>query len=441
MSRSRVNVAAAVTLSSDGQMMAFVGGGPGASPQIYVRRLDRLEATALAGTEDGFGPIFSPDGQWIAFFAAGKLKKVSVTGGSAITLCDAPNGRGASWGDDDMIVFQPNNVPGSPLARVSAAGGAPEPFTKPNDKELHRWPQVLPGASAVIYSSTDGASFAEGTIVVQPLPDGPAKVVHRGGYFGRYVSSGHLVYIHEATVFAVPFDLDRLEIAGQAVPALERVTTNPLSGGAQLAMSTNGTLLYVPGQSEDSAAPIDWLDKSGKPTRLRETSSNWSNPHVAPDGQRLAIDIFDGTQVDVWIYEWARDTLSRLTFDPTDDQRPVWTPDGRRIAFSSRRGDKAVSNLYWQRADGTGEVQRLTESANVQVPGSWHPSGKFFAFAEQTPKTAHDLMILPLEGDEAAGWKPGTPTVFLTTAVHGLVADVFAGRTLDRVHLERIRAE
>ncbi len=409
------NQAAAAALSADGQAMAFVASGAGAPQQLYVRRLDRLQATPLAGTDDAFGPFFSPDGQWVAFFAGGKLKKISVTGGSAITLCDAPNGRGGSWGDDDMIVFQPNNVPGSGLSRVSAAGGAPEALTKATEKELHRWPHVLPGARAVIYSSTDAATFADGTIVAQSLADGAAKVVQRGGYFGRYVTSGHLVYLHDGTLFAAPFDPDRLEVTGHAVPALERVSANPVGGGAQLAVSANGTLLYVPGESLDSAAPIDWLDRSGKASRLRDRVSNWSNPHFAPDGRRLALDISDGAQVDVWVYEWARDTLSRLTFDAADDQRPVWTPDGRRIAFSSRRGDKAVSNLYWQRADGTGDVQRLTESANIQVPGAWHPSGKFFAFSEQVPKTASDLMILPIEGDETTGWKPGTPTVFLST--------------------------
>jgi serine/threonine-protein kinase len=148
---------------------------------------------------------------------------------------------------------------------------------------------------------------------------------------------------------------------------------------------------------------------------LRVTPANWSNPKFAPDGRRIAVDIDDGKQNDVWVYEWARDTLSRLTFDPADDRKPVWTPDGRRIVFSSQRDGKGVFNLFWQRADGTGEVQRLTESKNTQFAASWHPSGKFLAFYETNPSTGADLMILPMEGDESSGWKPGKPTVFLNT--------------------------
>jgi serine/threonine-protein kinase len=155
------------------------------------------------------------------------------------------------------------------------------------------------------------------------------------------------------------------------------------------------------------------MDRAGKTTPLRAMPSNWSNPHFSPDGLRLAVDILD-KQADVWVYEWARDTLSRLTFDPAADGKPVWTPDGRRIVFGSRRNNGPF-NLYWQRADGTGDAQRLTESKNVQYPASWHPSGKFLAFGEASPGTGSHLMILPMEGDEASGWKPGKPTVFLNS--------------------------
>src|SRR5262249_40092203 len=131
------------------------------------------------------------------------------------------------------------------------------------------------------------------------------------------------------------------------------------------------------------------------------------------DGGRVAMEIATAGSLDVWVYEWARDTLTRLTFDPGTDVKPVWTPDGRRIVFGSTRAGQL--NLYWQKADGTGEAQRLTQSTNSQLAGSWHPSGKFLAFYEQNPQTGQDIMILPMEGDEASGWKPGKPTVFLNT--------------------------
>ena len=180
-------------------------------------------------------------------------------------------------------------------------------------------------------------------------------------------------------------------------------------------MSDTGTLVYLPGQSAGGDAPIDWMDHTGKTTPLRAAAANWSNPRFSPDGRRLALDIGGGTGLDVWVYEWARDTLTRLTFDPGADRNPVWTPDGRRIVFASARGDKSTPNLYWQRADGTGDVQRLTESKNLQYPASWHPSGKFLAFEENVPQTGRDLLMLPMEGDEASGWKPGKPTVFLNS--------------------------
>jgi serine/threonine-protein kinase len=404
---------ASAILSPDGKLLAFVASTESAPARLYLRRLDHLDATPLAGTEDALSPFFSPDGQWIAFFAGGKLKKVSVTGGAPITLCDAPNGRGGTWGDNNVIVFQPNNVPGAPMMQVAAAGGAPAKVTAPTEKDLHRWPQLLPGAEAFLYTVTETASFDDGNIVVQPLAGGPPKVVQRGGYYGQYAASGHLLYMHNGTVFAAPFDLERLEVTGQPVPALEHVTANPNSGGAQFAISQTGTLLYLPGQGVSNDMPISWIDRSGKVAPLRRAPASWSNPGFSPDGQRLAIDIADGAQTDVWVYEIARDTMSRLTFDAADDVRPVWSPDGKRIAFASRRGDKSAFNLYWQRADGTGEVQRLTEQKGDQYPGSFHPSGKFLAYFEFDAKTNFDLMILPIEGDEARAFKPGKPQVFL----------------------------
>jgi Tol biopolymer transport system component len=225
------------------------------------------------------------------------------------------------------------------------------------------------------------------------------------------------VYLRDGTLFAAPFDLDRLEVTGPPVPALEGVTANDRSGSAQFAVSATGTLVYVPGPSTGGGGiNINLVNHEGKTTPLRTTLANWSSPQFAPDGQRLAIQINDGPP-DIWVYEWARDTLTRLTFDAADDRKPVWTPDGRHIVFASSRGDKSTLNLYWQRADGTGDAQRLTDSKNPQFPASWHPSGKLLAFEENTPQTGYDLMILPMEGDETSGWKPGKPTAFLNSPV------------------------
>jgi serine/threonine-protein kinase len=221
------------------------------------------------------------------------------------------------------------------------------------------------------------------------------------------------VYIHEGRLFAAPFDLNRLEETGPAVPALEHVTSLPATGGAQFEAARTGTLVYQEGQNVGDR-PIDWMDRDGNVTSLRATLTNWFNPQFSPDGRRLALQILEA-QDDIWIYEWDRDTLTRLTADPGDDVRPVWTPDSRRVTFASARADKTTLNLYWQRADGTGDPQRLTESRNPQVPGSWHPTGRFLAFEERILGTRTDLMVLPMEGDERSGWKPGQPTVFLNS--------------------------
>ena len=175
-------------------------------------------------------------------------------------------------------------------------------------------------------------------LVIAPLSGGTPKVVVRGGYYGRFVSSGrtsttrgHVIYMNQGTLFAVPFDLDRLETIGPAVPALDRVAMNPGQGGAQLAVSSDGTLVYVPGEAETTATTIDWITRDGKTSVLRAAKADWRNPRFSPDGQKLAIDISDGKQHDIWVYEWARDTLTQLTFDPAR----IASPCGRPTAGAS----------------------------------------------------------------------------------------------------------
>ena len=415
----------ALSLSPDGTVVAFVAQkGAGGSPQLYVRRLTQLQATPLLGTDDAESPFFSPDGQWIAFFAGGKLRKINVAGGPIVPLCDAPNGRGGTWIEDDTIVFLPNSTLDARLMRVSSAGGTPEPLTSlaAEDEGPQRWPQALPGGKAVLF--TRGAVGGEQSIMVQALATGARTVVQRGGYHGRYLPSGHLVYLQDGTLFAAPFDLDRLTTTGSAVPVLEGLASDPGSGGAQFAVSTNGTLVYLPGQSI-SGVPIHWMDHNGKTTPLRGTPANWANLSFAPDGRHLALHIVEG-QPDIWVYEWELDKLTRLTVHQGQGRntKPVWSPQSRDIVFASTRADRATYNLYLQRVDATGEAQRLTESRSRQSPASWHKSGKFLAFEEvkqvngpaqglPNPTANSDLMILPMEGNEVSGWKPGQPYVFL----------------------------
>ncbi len=383
------SVGATAQLSPDGTMLAFVAQQAGKT-RLFVRKLDRLQAAPLAGTEGAGDPFFSPDGRWIAFVADGHLRKVPTTGGAPVNVCDAPAARGGTWTDDNTIIFCPTNGSNTRLVRVSAAGGVPAVVgTLGDGATTQRWPQALPGGAGVLYTeSSNIGAWDEANLVVAPLSGGTPKIVVRGGYYGRYVASGHLIYMQHGTLFAVPFDLRRLEAIGQAVPALEGVMANPNVGSAQLSVSTEGTLVYVPGTDADGANPIDWMTHDGKVSVLRATKANWANPRFSPDGQKLALDIFDG-QRNIWVYEWARDTSTQLTFGPLAHY-PVWTPDGRRVAFASDR-DNAIGNLYWVKADGTGDVTRLTDSQNAERAYSWHPSGKFLAFQANRPGTGWDL--------------------------------------------------
>jgi Tol biopolymer transport system component len=422
------DLGASAILSPDGTMLAFVARQAGLQTRLFIRKLDQLQAAALAGTEGAASPFFSPDGQSIAFFAAGQLKKVSVTGGAAVTLCAATQGRGGTWTDDGTVIFSPTGMPHAVLLQVSANGGTPAVFGSPGDDATAQlWPQALPGGKGVLYTAhAAAAGFDAANLVIAPMAGGASKIVVRGGHYGRYVPSGlgspkreggHLVYMRQGTLFAVRFDLDRLETVGQAVPALEGLAANPATtGGAQLAVSSEGSMVYVPAAAETTAGnPIDWMTRDGKTSVLRATKGRWANPRFSPDGQRLALDIFDGKQRDIWVYDWARGTLTQLTFDPGQDRMPVWTPDGRRIVFQSDRDKRGISNLYWVNADGTGKATRLTDSRESQVALSWHPSGKFLVLSAVRDATGSDLMILPMEGDAARGWTPGTPTAFLRT--------------------------
>jgi len=411
-----VNTSASLALSADGSLLAFTAQKSGTA-QLYIRRLGELQSTPVDGTTGAREPFFSPDGAWVAFFADGKLKKVPVAGGAVINLCDAGSDRGGAWTEDHAIVFQP--AANGPLFRVPDSGGKPVPLITLTEGEYtERWPQVMPGGKAVLYTAhSAGTFFEDANVVVRPLPNGSPKIVQRGGYFGRYLASGHLIYIHANTLFAEPFDIRRMEPIGSPVPVLENVAANPNSvtpGAAAFAASQTGTAVYLPNQEAFTARSIEWLDRAGKVTPLRAIPLLWSALRFAPDGRQIAVNIVDGRQQDVWLYEWSRDTLTRLTSDGS--HVPVWSPDGRRITFRSKAGGDPAFNLYWRLADGSGAVQRLTESKNAQFPSSWHPSGKFLAFFEINPQTGYDLMILPMEADEALSWKPGKSTAFLNTA-------------------------
>ena len=410
----RTSSGTATILSPDGSQLAFVAAVSGQKPQIYVRTLDQLQATALSGTENANDPFFSTDGQWLGFFADGKLKKILVRGGAAVTLCDAHDGRGGSWGEDGTIVFTP--YVGAPLTKISSAGGTPQSLTSLDAQagELtHRWPQVLPGGNAVLFtSSTEVGNYENADIVVYSMASGQRKTVQRGGFHARYVFSGHVVYMHEGTLFAVPFDLKRLEVTGPPAPILDGIVTNPATGGAQFSLSDTGNLVYVAGGSVFQNFSIYWMDREGKFTPMRERMGSYLFPTFSPEGKRLAVQIRDSGGSDIWVYQWERDLLTRITFG-SQSNSPIWTRDGQRITYSSSEKGGAYG-LYWTRADGAGDALRLTARGKHKRANSWSPDDKTLAFMQLNPDTSWDIMTLSIEGDPKSGWKVGEPRPFLS---------------------------
>jgi len=418
-------------ISPDGTRLAFVARGPGGKEQLSTQLLDQASATLLPGTENPNDPFFSPDSRWIGFFADGKMKKISIQGGAAVTLCDAPAARGASWGEDGWIVISPNQTSG--LWRVPETGGTPHVITKPGDRgeAVHRWPQILPGGQAVLFTGhTVAAAFDNASIEVLSLKTGEWKVVQRGGYDGRYLPSGHLVYIHQGTLFAVGFDLDRLEVRGTPAPLLENVAGNEVVGAGQYAVARNGTLVYLSGKSSAVNFPVAWMQSTGKIQPLLPSPGLYFAPRFSPDGRRLALAVGPPGAGDIQVYDWQRDTMTRITFTQAN-LYPVWAPDGKHIAFQSQSGGAirrpdfqaqpgGANSLRWIRADGAGEAQPLLESGGDLRPFSFSPDGKRLAFTEVGVDTGFDLWTLPLDVSDPEHPKPGKPELFLRTPFNEL---------------------
>jgi Tol biopolymer transport system component len=408
----------ATIISPDGTKFAFVAASDSdKKARLYVRQRDRLEATQLAGTEDARDPFFSPDGESIAFFSDNKLKRISVLGGAVVTLCDVSSDRGGAWSEDGTIIFARGNREG--LSRVSDAGGSPELLTKLDSSKgeiTHRWPQILPGGKAVLFTAhNSGTNFGEGSIYVQDIKSGERKLVQTRAMFARYVPSGHLIFANDSTLFTVPFDLGRLQTTGSPAPFLEHVAMASATGSAQFDVSKTGAITYVAGNNRTGVITVNWMDKNGKYEPLHLPQGDYVDPSISPDGKKMALVVRDRKTTDVWVYDWGRDTLSRITFSGANEC-PVWTPDGQHIIYSSAQ-DSSQPNLFWVKSDGTGAPERLTQDKSQQLGYSVSRDGKFLAFEQldYSSKTGRDIWTLSLEGSDKPDWKPPQPQVFLNS--------------------------
>jgi eukaryotic-like serine/threonine-protein kinase len=388
-----------LALSPDGSRLVYVASRSGAK-QLYVRPIDSLEASPIPATEGAESPFFSPDGQSVGFFAEGKLKRVSLSGGAPLTLSSAVAPRGASWGADGNIIYTPSFGTSS-LFQVMAAGGTPKPLTTPDRKKgeiSHRWPQILPGGKAVLFTVWTGGSFDDASIGVQSLETGERRTVLEGGTYARYVPSGQLVYARAGGLMAVPFDLTRLEVTGPPVSVLQGVRIAPTTGAAEFSFSDDGTFAYVAGGLWGGERTLLWVNRKGASEPIPAPPRAYGWPRLSPDGRRLALGI-SGSNQGVWLYDLARSALSLVAETPLTPN-PIWTPDGKRLTFNFTT--HGPWNIFWVPSDGSGSVERLATSDNAQSPGSWSPDGQVLAFSELDPTTGYDIWVLRLAGERKA---------------------------------------
>jgi Tol biopolymer transport system component len=386
----------AMAISPDGRTIVFAG-TRGALTQLYVRAVDRPDATPLAGTEGASAPFYSPDGAWIGFWVGNTIKKVPSAGGPPAVIAAVPGNRnwGASWGQDGTIFLAGT----SGIFRVSSAGGTPAAVTT-STGERHLLPHALPGGKFLIFTAMTSADWNSSKVVLHPLDGGERRVLVPGAD-GRYVNSGHLVYLKSGTLMAVPFDLRSRQVTGEPVALIDGVMQgmNAPNGGdetgaGQFAISASGTLAHVRG----GIGPIRekslvWVDRKGAERRVGTWTGPYMSPRLSPDGQRIAVSARRGASrtTDIWVYDLGRDAPTRLTFD-ADNNSPVWAPDSKRLVYGA-------GNLHAIDAVGGGTPERLVTSDYLHFPSSWSAGANAIAFLQRPgPDDAlNGIWVLPMD--------------------------------------------
>jgi serine/threonine-protein kinase len=395
-------------LSPDGKRVVFLARSADGTQRLATRLIAETQMTVLKGTENAQDPFFSPDGTWLGFFADYRLKRVSLEGGAPVTVSEAPNDRGGSWAENDTIVFAPHMFGG--LVRVPASGGVAETVTSLAEGEAsHAWPHVIDGGRAILF--TGGAADAP-NVQVLSLSTGETKVVVAAGYCGRYAPSGHIIYVHRNTLFAIRFDSDALEARGAPVPMVDDVADDVNDRTAHFDFANDGTLVYLSRDAVTSDRAIAWMDKSGQVHKLLEAPGRYSFLFPSPDGRKLA---FVSGQ-DIWVLDVTRGRPSRVSFNSLGNQWPVWAPDSVHLVFSAQNRSSGVGrSLWWLRADGAEEPQLLLESADELHPSSVSPDGAYVAIHRRSPETLYDICMLPIDCSDPERPKAADLAVFLRT--------------------------
>jgi Tol biopolymer transport system component len=391
-----------VNLSHDGTRLAYTTVGGPTSAVLGLRLMDQFEGKLIPGGDGAGFPIFSPDGQWVAYNTLDtprKIRKIPVTGGTSITICEGDFFTGGDWSDDDTIVF--SGAKG--LMRVPASSGTPEALTTldaAKGESAHVRPQFLPGGRQLLFTinSARGAEFA-----VFDLKKGGYRVVSKGGANGRYVASGHLTYVNGATLFALPFDLSTLAVTGAEVPVVEGVSTTGPEGTADYTVSDAGLLVYIASDTSNQGTTLAWVNRKGVTEILPgQSHKQWGTGRLSPDGRRVANAIDGPKGRDIWILDVERGTPTRMTFEGGSDN-PIWAPDGRRVVYSATIAGK--SGLYSVVTDGSGKPERLLETSSAAVASSFTPDGKTLLYDQVGADKRRQIFVLALP----AGGKAAEP--------------------------------
>ena len=392
-----------MAISPDGTHVAYVGNN---GRQLFVRAFDQTDSVPLAGADFPASVFIKPDGQWIGFVGEFVLRKVAINGGAVQDLLKlgARSMLGATWGERGTIIFATERT-STGLEQISEDGGATTVLTRPNrerGEDYHAWPAFLPGSQAVLFTILHAGSIDSAEIAVLDLSTGVHKVILRGGSAPRYLPSGHLVYAAAGSLRAVAFDLERLEVRGTPVPVVPQLLTTP-SGAADFDVASDGTLVYVRGGIQEPARTLVWVDRQGREEPIPAPVRAYLYLRISPDGTRVAIDVRDQER-DIWLWEFARRTLTRFTFAPRPDRFPVWTSDGRRVLYTSERpgtpGGAVTRNLFSQASDGTGVAEQLTQNTTTadKAPTGVSPDGTWVILRDGEPQ-AFDVSRLALGSD------------------------------------------
>jgi len=385
-----------IAVSPDGSKLAFITSVGSRGQQLWIRALDSPSAQALPGTENATFPFWSPDGRFIGFSSGGKLKKVALSGGPMETLAEVGPTPG-TWSRDGVILFTAND---NRLDRVSEAGGSASPVTSldsSRSEDLIEGAQFLPDGKHFIYFA-ESSKPENSAIFASSLDSKEKKLILKASSNRVYVSPGYLLFNRQGTLMAQPFDADRLELTGDAVPIVEGVEFNPFGSLAFFSASNNGVLAYRRGGGFVPLLLV-WVGRNGVEQPVPAPPHNYTYPRISPDGKRIAAGIEEG-EGQIWLYDISRDVLSRLTFGGPSNVDPIWTPDGKRVTFKGKG-----NRLFWQSADGGGNAEEMTADklARNNVPSSWSQDGQDLVFLED--ENSRSVWILHL--------KDRTPHVFM----------------------------